>query len=302
MPSPFSFSAFRLFSVSLRPYHPAPHLELLLMAKDTDRQRLQQIEQTDITESRLNEDLVHWLKTSGPTYLLGILVGVTAILGYIRWSQYKTSQVNQAWIDLVNADRPESLEEVAEAHRKIFAVPLLARAEAADSYLRAVISGRDFSDDPALAPTLTDEQRADYLAKADRLYESIITAAPDLGADDDRNVLLHLIYANFGRAAVAEAKGEIESAKGFYNEVAGLAEEKFPALAEQARRRAADADSAAKLVFLPITAELPTRAPTTGTRTPLLLDEALENLIFPLDAPVLTDVPTGAGNISGTDE
>jgi hypothetical protein len=270
------------------------------MAKDSDRQRLQQIEQTDITESRLNEDLVHWLKTSGPTYLLGLLVGVTAILGYIRWSQYKISQVNQAWIDLVNTDRPESLEEVAEAHKGIFAVPLLARAEAADSYLRAVISGRDFGDDPALAPLLTDEQRSDYLSKADRLYESIITSAPELG-DDDRNVLLHLIYAKFGRAAVAEAKGEIESAKNFYNEVAGHADETFPALARQARQRAANADQAAKVVFLPGVAELPVRG-TGETRTPLEIDESLRNLIFPLEAPVMTDTPNASGSVSGTEE
>jgi hypothetical protein len=32
-----------------------------------DRERLKQVHQTDLTESRVNEDFVDWLKTKGPT-------------------------------------------------------------------------------------------------------------------------------------------------------------------------------------------------------------------------------------------
>jgi len=248
------------------------------MAKDQDRQRLQQIEQTDITESRLNEDLVHWLKTSGPTYLLVILVGITAYLGWIRWQQHKQGTRNQAWVDLVNADRPETLEEIADAHKGIFAVPLLAREQAADSYVNAVLRGRDFSEDPALAPTLTDEQRTDYLAKADRLYESVVTAAREIKGDQDAS--LHVIYSLNGRAAVAEARGELQAAKDFYLEAATVADSMFPALASQSRARAESIDDVAQVVFLPGEAELPP-AGLPPVRTPLQMDEVLQGLIFP---------------------
>ncbi len=263
------------------------------MAKDFDRQRLRQIERTDITEGRLNEDLVDWLKTKGPTWLLVVLVGVTAYLAYHRWSQYKASQVNQAWIDLVNTDRPESLEEVAETHAGVFAVPLLAREQAADAYLRAVVSGRDFSDDPAMAPQLTDEQRADYLAKADRLYESIANEAKNV--EGDRNGKIHAVYAVFGRAAVAEAKGDVEAAKKFYDEAASLAGSTYPALADQARKRAGDVAEAAKPVHLPTIAELPQQTPGETPRKPLEIDDSLENLIFPLESTI-DQHPPAAGD------
>ena len=42
-----------------------------------DRERLKEVHATDLTESRVNEDFVDWLKTKGPTYLLAILVVAT---------------------------------------------------------------------------------------------------------------------------------------------------------------------------------------------------------------------------------
>lgn len=264
------------------------------MAKEqNDRNRLSQIEQTDLTESRINEDFVDWLKTKGPTWLLIVLVVITGYLLYNRWRQHQVAQVNQAWIDLANTDRPESLEEVAETHSDIYAVPLLARGRAADAYLNAVLTGRDFSDDPALAPQLTDEQRSDYLSKADRLYESIVAGAAEL--DDDYDTLPHVVYALFGRAAVAEAMGDIEAAKRIYEDAAQRAEVRYPALAQQARTRIENAEEAAKAVYLPGTAELPTRG-AGEARTPLEIDDSLRDLIFPETAPIVTDPPPDTGS------
>lgn len=266
------------------------------MAKDNDRQRLREIEQTDITESRLNEDLVHWLKTSGPTYLLVILVAITAYLGFIRWQQYKSSVVNQAWIDLASTDRPESLEELADTHANVYAVPLLALERAADMYLTATVTGKDFASDAALAPALNDEQRADYLAKADRLYEAIVTRATSKN-DDEHDTVLHAVYGLFGRAAVAEAKGELDAARGFYNDAAAKAGDEFPALAAQAKGRAANVDDATKPVFLPSVNNLPV-ATSAPARTPVDIDSALEPLIFPesMVDPFSNDSGTTGGN------
>jgi len=256
------------------------------MAKDNDRDRLHQIEQTDLTESRINEDLVHWLKTKGPTWLLVVLVAVTAYLFIIRWKQHQASVINQAWIDYANNDLPESLEEVADSHAGVYAVPLLAKARAADSYMRCIVTGRDFGDDPALAPILTDEQRSDYLDKADRLFESIVTSAADI--DSDYDTLPHVVYAIFGRAAVAESRGDAAAAKSFYDEAAAHAEQRYPALAAQARHRAESVDEATQVVFLPGVAELPSKTPGEA-RTPLVIDKSLENLIFPEKAPVIPE-------------
>ena len=61
-----------------------------------DRNRLKEIHQSDLTESRLNEDFVTWLKTSGPTYLLIILVALCSYVLWIRWQEQKQNYVYEA--------------------------------------------------------------------------------------------------------------------------------------------------------------------------------------------------------------
>ena len=49
-----------------------------------DRERLQQVQQSDLSESRVNEDFILWLKNSGPWYLLAVLVGIAVYLYLIN--------------------------------------------------------------------------------------------------------------------------------------------------------------------------------------------------------------------------
>ena len=59
-----------------------------------DRDRLKEVHQTDLTEGKINEDFVDWLKTKGPTYLLVVLIGLAAWLFIVRFRQQKQDHVN----------------------------------------------------------------------------------------------------------------------------------------------------------------------------------------------------------------
>ena len=79
-----------------------------------DRDRLKEVHQTDLTESRINEDFVDWLKTKGPTWLLMILIGVGGYLGIVRWRQYKQQHFVEAWVALSECRLPGAFEDVAD--------------------------------------------------------------------------------------------------------------------------------------------------------------------------------------------
>jgi hypothetical protein len=239
-------------------------------------ERLKQIRETSLTESRLNQDFLDWLKTKGPSYLLAVLIGVCVYLGVLKWKQYRTTRVEQAWSDLYSTSLPSSLEDLAEKYADVPGLAPQATLRAADALLLAVQADRQLGsggDQPPLA--LSDEERQQYLDRARRLYQSLVDAD-----DESLGATLRVSSAMQGLAAVAESQSDATAAKRWYEKAAARAEKCYPDLARRLRDRAASVDEYAGPVVLPAQASLPT-PPKKETLQPAALAEPLRELLFP---------------------
>ncbi|MHC4413853.1 MAG: hypothetical protein ACYS0G_01075 [Planctomycetota bacterium] len=248
-----------------------------------DRDRLKEVHQTELTESRINEEFVDWLKTKGPSWLLVILIAVAAYLALLRWKQHKSDHFALAWSELLACRLPGSFEDVAAKYADIAGLPQIAKRQAADTLLQAVQIDRLLETEaPATEPPagLTDEERQSYLDRADRLYREVL----DLD-DGTLGMTLHATSALNGRAAVAEARGDVAEARTWYEQAAARAESHYPALAARARGRAATADVYGQAVSLPTQTELPT------SPDPALEPAAIEDVL----REFLPSSVTGAG-------
>ncbi len=249
--------------------------------------RLEEVRQSDLNESRINEEFVDWLKGPGTTILLGLLV---ALLGFVFWQRYQQDQANTrdaAWVQYAQATAvpgPELLEQVAATPEiaEIDGIGELARIRAAERYMNAVLADEQLREDlvpegeeaPEPAP-LTDELRVEYLDRADALYAEVVAV------DDGTNAMtIHAWTALMGRAAVAEARGEIEAARGHYEQASERAGDWYPQLADRARRFADTAENFDEEIRLPTQAETaPATAPAAARPTPVTVDPVLESII-----------------------
>jgi predicted negative regulator of RcsB-dependent stress response len=228
--------------------------------------RLKEVHQSDLTEGRINQDFVEWLKSRGVNYLLVVLVALCAYLGWVRWRSHKTNYQAEAWREFISATQmlPSSLEDVASKYNDVGAVPELARLSAASKLLRAVQSGKALGAATPPAPTpdnpnpiapptpdLTAEERTDYLSRADRLYSEV-------ASDDDQSPgrTLLIVTALTGRAAIAESSGKFEEARSLYEQAAKRSEAKYPEIAAASRKRAADVNDNQAPTTMPTQAEV----------------------------------------------
>lgn len=206
-----------------------------------DRDRLKQVQQTDLTESRVNEDFVNWLKTKAPTYLLVILLVFAGALVFKRWQAGKQAKVNNAWGALadVRGGLPDSIAEVGETHKDIEGVWLLANDWAAGEYLNAIIGDRPLgaSLDDLNAP-LTADQREDYLRLMSKHYQNLIDS--DDGTDA---VAIHGFKGRMGLALVAECREDLDEAAKEYRGAASRVEDIYEDLAAFATNRAENVGS-----------------------------------------------------------
>lgn len=246
----------------------------------TDRARLEQIQQQQLTESRLNEDFLNWLKNKGPNYLFVLLLGLCGVMGWNWWQRQKAETRTNAWIDLGSATLPAAYEEVASNYRKVDAVAPLALLGAADRYMNSVLSGARFDRQPTDADhALTPELREQWLAEADRLYGQVLASARTAG---ERERAGFIIAAHFGRAAVAESRGDLDAARRELESVAAAAGKDWAPLAAIARERIADLDSVAVVLSFPSRAELPQAAGApTPFQSPLFDDALIRELLTP---------------------
>jgi predicted negative regulator of RcsB-dependent stress response len=198
--------------------------------------RLKDIQQGTLTESRLNSDFLFWLKEKGPNWLLAALLVLCAVLGYNWWEQRQRAARDAAWSELAAAATPQALVEIAERQGTVDAIATLATLDAADRYLEAIRSGKRF-DREAGAPdaAVTPELRAQYLDEADRLYTR---AASRLDGRPAPETIL-LASAWFGRAAVAESKGDLATAESHLKTAQAAVKEAYPAVAATADERIA---------------------------------------------------------------
>ena len=240
-----------------------------------DRDRLKEIHQTDLTEGKINEDFVDWLKTKGPTWLLLVLVALAAWLLIVRFKQQKQDHLNAGWSAFLSAQLPGSLEDVAAEYADISGLAELANLRAADFYLQAVVTQMPLGADPnaSVVDPLTDEDRDDYLSRADRIYQAVIDAD-----ETSVGVTLHAVAAMNGKAAVAESRGDGEGAVQWYERAADRASVHFPRLAARARELAKTVARFSEPIYLPAETDLPlVAAPTALERA--TIDVALRDLI-----------------------
>ena len=125
----------------------------------------------------------------------------------------------------------------------------------------------------AVVDPLTSEDREDYLARADRIYQSVV--------DADEGSLGHTLYAIAamnGKAAVAESRGESENASQWYQKVADRAKTHFPRLATRAEELAETVTRFSEPIDLPVEADLPAVAASRNLER-ATIDSALRDLI-----------------------
>jgi predicted negative regulator of RcsB-dependent stress response len=221
--------------------------------------RLKNVQQADLTESRVNDDFVYWLKTWGSNILIVILLIAAAGMGWQWWEQRREQERDSAWADLKEARLPVALLEVARQHGDKDSVALFAQLSAADAYMTSLSRGVRFDRDAAAEDSkITPELRAEWLQEADRLYAAVAEAtagSPALGKQ--------LIHANalFGRAAVAEDRHDLATAERLLTEVQGAVKgAKSAMLAEIAQARLARiAELKTEVVFAPTSTLLATQ-------------------------------------------
>lgn len=248
-----------------------------------DRERLKDVQTSDLKDDRLNEDFVLWLKTKGPSWLLVFLVAIVAYLFIVNWQQREARYRNDAWIALLEAQLPTSLEDVAVQYPDVDTVAGQARLRAANIYLRSVHLNRAVGS-TAEAPVALEEADRDFnLDRADALYGQVRDDASGEGGN-----LLLLVTALNGQAAVAESRGDTEAAKALYEQSATAAGTTFPFMAARATARAESVQRFARAIDIP-------EAPAVdATQIPLLEESdspSAEDLVNPLNIPTLPEVP-----------
>ncbi len=236
-----------------------------------DRDRLKDIHQSDLSESRVNEDFVVWMKTKGPFWLLFCLILIFAFLFWTRYQQGQAVYVRDAWVNLEQATLPESLLDVAQQYPDVGAVSDLARLRAAQRYLASVNANRNFNHTPEDPQILTAQQREIYLADATRLFRSIVNE-PD--TELDRTLII--INAISGLAAIAEIEMDFPKAVSLYEEAATLAAPNYPLLSQRLTARAQS--DVTEDITLPAPVE-PEPAATADDGAPLTVDETLQELM-----------------------
>jgi hypothetical protein len=219
--------------------------------------RLKTMQQADLSEGRVNDDFVHWLKTWGQNILLGVLIIAALTMGWFWWSQRKEQERDNAWSELSGATLPAALQEVAAKHEGKDAVAPFAELLAADRYLDSVLSDQRFDREVgAVDAALTPELRAEWLKAADGLYAKV---AARIGATKNPGDYGFLFGALFGRAAVAEDLGDFKAAEGYLKEIETRSKDTdFAAAGNLAAKRITSLQALTTPVVLPSKPVMPT--------------------------------------------
>ena len=111
---------------------------------DERQQRIK--EGAGLDESRLNQDFIEILRKWSTPVLLVLAIIAFSFYGVQQWNKLKVGKVNDAFAALETvrasgASLPSQFTLVSDAHSGVRSVALMANLDAADAYLRAVISG-----------------------------------------------------------------------------------------------------------------------------------------------------------------
>lgn len=230
--------------------------------------RLADIRTSDDAESRVNVELIEWLKTSGVNYLLVILVVVIIARGYLWWGDRAERIRDQAWADLASTDLAPSLESLADRVQGIDSVAEVALLRACRLYLRDVLRDESLElvpeaptltdpsaeqpdppePEPKEQPRMTERERTETLDRMERLYRRVLDSTAFSGKGTNWKEGLHL-EAMFGLAAVAEMRGDFTAADDWFIRIESEAADRFPELAKVAAAWRADTASRTRIEF-----------------------------------------------------
>ncbi len=271
-----------------------------------DQRQTQIRERAGLEESRLNQEFIDFLNKWSTPILLVFAVVAAGYVGYLKLQKMRNEKADQAFQELEAAatgtnPSPESLKRIAQEYDGVRGVPMLAKLEAADAYLRAVRNGvrtgATVKPDGTLESAddaLTDADRTGYLKQAEELY---VQALDEASKNSGR--LTFRVGALFGLAAVAECRGEFEGATARYDEIVRLTESNsFSRFAAQAKARLADLDAIKNPPRLYSSAELPKppapEPPPPEALGPVPVPEKTPPAVTPVPgpAPAPEPVPT----------
>lgn len=277
-----------------------------------------------LEESRLNQDFVDFLKKWGTPVLLIVALVATGYSFYTRRQVSKAADLSEAFRALnaasgsfatdrvswgtVDTDgkgvpqeaNPETLIQIAQEHKGVVGISVLARLTAADGLLRTTRTGvkpgsEIGPDGNPVNPDdlLTAELRAANLDQSEQLYTEVLTQARGQSGS-----LITQMNAMYGLAAVAESRGKYDDAKAQYETIAKLVDgTPFSAHVNVAKGRIRDMDILSKLPAPFAKADLPRIPGFDPDPTP---PPAPEPVLTPILAPVLSPTPgTGEGPPAG---
>ncbi len=195
-----------------------------------DKRQTKIVEGAGLDEGRVNQEFIDFLnKWSSP-----VLFGLALIAGGWWYWNYRAEQKiayrDSALVQLENASlsgnpNPVTLVALADEFGNIPGLAPRALLAAADVRLsaasRGVFPGATVEQDGTVGEDdlLTDEDRLDEFAKADKLYKQ----AWDLTTADS-DMAIHAVGAASGMAAVAESLGDVEAARTAYERVIEIAQ------------------------------------------------------------------------------
>ncbi len=254
-----------------------------------------------LEESRINTELLDLINKYSSHVLIGLAIIVGAYAGKQQLDRMGNAKVNEAFaqhVDITETDspNPNSLSALAEQYGDVRGIGAMARLREADVYLQAVSTGMKpgstFELDPdTQAPTnrvaetdlIGDAERDEYLSKADALYDQVI-------ADTEAEIgpAIHVVGAWFGKAAVAESRGDADAARAAYESARAAADAAvFPMYTALAEQRIASLSEGVPDATLYREADLPELPePESGAEAPAG-DEAAPVL----DAPIGPTLP-----------
>ena len=210
-----------------------------------DERQAQIKEGAGLEESRVNTDLVEFLRKWSTPLLLVLVAIVGAYVLKQRVDDARQRNVDSAFAEHAAAMSgmgevsPDSLRAIAENYDSVPAVRDMARLDAGDAYLRAAISGVKPGAVVDLEGAVENEEdliaadeRDWWYGQAQEMYQAVWDAT---GEESGRPMTS--IGAAFGLGSIAESRGDLDAAGEWYATAGRVAESaklpNFVSLAEQ---------------------------------------------------------------------
>jgi hypothetical protein len=182
-----------------------------------------------LEESRLNQDFLDFLRKWSTPILFVAALAALGFVGWQKYTQHKLDSLDKAFRELEDVSStatpsPDSLAAVARQYAGVAAVSAIANNRAADSLMFSLQTGLkagaklNADGSPEIAgDLLSDADRATVLTQAAEHYQH---ALDDSSSKPAQRPLTY--GALFGLATVAESRGDLDAARGYYDRIIAL--------------------------------------------------------------------------------